>query len=218
MKLLRVASFLLAYLLLHSAIALADEKETHKTSDFTGHWAESAISRLIELKAINGYEDGSFRPEKEITRAEFLKILVESLQLKKASGGVFEDIKEHWAQSYIETAVMHGVIVPIEIGAKFKPDNYITRIDMISWMMRGLKLEKLETQSPFVDATLSYGYATRAYMEKLIDGYVNDKGELELRPERFSTRAEAATIITRILDYMADPEAYKKSFEEKGGN
>jgi hypothetical protein len=184
-------------------------------SDSEGHWADSSITRLTSSGIINGYPDGTFKPENKITRGEFIKILVKSLGFELLSGGVFSDMKGHWAESYVETAASNGIIIPLEIGPNFSPDSNITRIDMVTMMVRALKLDPLNVKSPFVDTVTSYGYANVAFEEYLVRGYINAKGEREFHVDGQTTRAEASTIITRMLDYTADPVKFKEDMKAK---
>ena len=60
--------------------------------DSAGHWAENAIDRWFEYEVVSGYEDGSFRPETEITRAEMAAILARLLLLQEKSDKSFADL------------------------------------------------------------------------------------------------------------------------------
>jgi hypothetical protein len=60
-------------------------------TDIAGHWAESNIKKLVSLGAISGYPDGTFRPNNNITRAEFVTVLVKAFQIEGQGGKVFVD-------------------------------------------------------------------------------------------------------------------------------
>src|SRR5690606_8635404 len=68
-------------------------------TDIEDHWAEADTLRLVSLGAIEGYPDGTFRPEQSITRAEFVKLVAESLGLDSRSdaGSLFADAIPDWA-------------------------------------------------------------------------------------------------------------------------
>ena len=69
------------------------------------HWAYSVIMDMTTKKILSGYPDNTFMPNKSITRAEFAKILVLTLNLKEKNNISFQDVKkEHWAYNYIEVA------------------------------------------------------------------------------------------------------------------
>lgn len=105
-------------------------------SDTTSHWAKTDIDRLTALKAIGGYEDGTFRPDHSITRAEFSKILCKSLELTMLSGQAFEDTADHWANDDLYTLVQQGILVPAEYGGHYSPDTAITRSEIAVMLVR----------------------------------------------------------------------------------
>ena len=87
-----------------------------------------AISTLSTLQVINGYEDGSFQPEKEITRAEYTKMIVYMLGMDSFTTPIttFTDVPEsHWANAYIKTAYDMGIINGFDDGT-FRPDAPVT--------------------------------------------------------------------------------------------
>ena len=89
---------------------------------------KKAITTLSKLKVINGYQDGTFGPEKDITRAEFTKIIVYMLGYGELSTLItqFEDVKpDHWANANIKTAYDLGIINGYS-ATEFGPDNPVT--------------------------------------------------------------------------------------------
>ena len=86
-----------------------------------------AITTLSKLGVINGYEDGTFKPDGSITRAEFTKIVTYTLGLSelKTEPKEFSDISEHWARYNIKTAYDQGIINGFEDGT-FRPDENVT--------------------------------------------------------------------------------------------
>ena len=89
---------------------------------------KKAITTLSKLKVINGYQDGTFGPEKDITRAEFTKIIVYMLGYEDLSTKItqFKDVSDdHWANANIKTAYDLGIINGYSETA-FGPDNPVT--------------------------------------------------------------------------------------------
>lgn len=94
-------------------------------------WYASAITIMTELNIVKGYEDGSFKPNDPITRAEFATM---ASQFDKLSGGSlnFTDVKtSHWAYSYIASAYNKGWISGYPDGS-FKPEKSISREEVVS--------------------------------------------------------------------------------------
>jgi len=188
-------------------------------------WFSDAVGKLNSLKIIDGLPDGSFNPKGEVTRAQFVKMLVQAMEYKKIDSVSFDDIKPfpsskaHWASVYIETALRNGVIIKEEIGNNFYPDVPIARKDMAMMMFKALKLTPSEGANPFYDLTEANGYLTKLYEEYLIRGVI-EGGKRLFRPEGLTTRAEAAVIISRMVDYKADPEGFKErmAMEERFAN
>ncbi|HOR86819.1 MAG TPA: S-layer homology domain-containing protein [Bacillota bacterium] len=185
-------------------------------------WFAEAIGKLSALKIIDGLPDGSFNPQGQVTRAEFVKMLVQAMEYKKIDSISFEDIKPfptskpHWASVYIETALRNGVIIKEEEGDKFYPDVPLTRKDMVMMMYRALKLEPSEGKNPYFDLPEPNGYFTKAYEEYLVRG-IPMNGKFIFNPTGVTTRAEAATIISRMVEYKADPSGFvaKAAMEER---
>ncbi len=101
---------------------------------------EDAINTLVGLGIVAGYEDGTFRPEKTITRAEMAKMMVVTLgygDLVAGSKSNFADTQGHWADAYIALAAGKG-IVQGDGNGKFRPDAIVSYDEAITMLVRGL--------------------------------------------------------------------------------
>ncbi len=98
-------------------------------------WSNKAVSTMANGKYVLGYEDGTFRPEAPITRAEFVTIAARFLEKKNNNTVTFSDIEGHWAESYIELAAGQSWIAGYEDGT-FRPDSYITRAEAMAIINR----------------------------------------------------------------------------------
>ena len=97
--------------------------------DIMGKWYENAVSIMAGLGMLHGYEDGTFRPENKITRAEFVTI---AAQFVTPAGGTssFPDVPDsYWAAPYIVTASSKGWVTGDENG--FRPEAKITRAETV---------------------------------------------------------------------------------------
>jgi len=106
----------------------------------------TAVSRLASIDILTGYEDGTFKPEGTITRAEAAAVIVRMLgkeKVAKASASVtqFKDMTGHWANGYVNTAAGAGVVKGYEDGT-FKPDAQVTYAEIVTMMVRALEQEK----------------------------------------------------------------------------
>ena len=101
-------------------------------------WHNNAIATMSKTGAFQGYNDGTFKPNQAMTRAELAKVAVSFFPdgvETAANKTTFSDINGHWAQSYIQKAADLGLIQGYPDGT-YKPDNYISRAEAMSIINR----------------------------------------------------------------------------------
>ena len=156
------------------------------------HWAYKNIMTLVNEGTINGYDDGTFKPAKSVTRAEFVKMIG---KWDQKHDGEYEDLStNHWAYEYIMWSGLDSV------GTVIRPDEAIKRSDVINliWKRNGspkhdLAPKAISNQGTNSDAT------SWAYTIGLMKG---DDG-LNLRLDSSLTRAEAAALIVRSREMVS---------------
>lgn len=161
-----------------------------------GAWYLGSISKLYGLDIINGYPDGTFKPNGTITRGEFTKMLVYS----KDYEGI-ETNDTHWAAPVREKAIELGWL---EEGEFLDLNKNITRLEMASMITRvsGETVEDLETYSnsltdfSSISDTELRQEALTSYGLGIVAGYPDQT----FRPEETATRAEASAMLIRLLD------------------
>jgi hypothetical protein len=166
-----------------------------------GSWEDGPVQYLANLRVISGYPDGSFRPDRLVTRAQFAKILVGAMgwQIVSPQTGHFRDVAPgSWAYGYIETAVARGAISGYPDGT-FRPEAYLTRAQLAKMVSvaRGWSMSPPYTDS-FTDANQGdwfYRYAEMMHAAGVIDGYSDGT----FRPSAPATRAQVAKIISLSL-------------------
>ena len=95
--------------------------------DIENHWAKTDIVYLMEKGIMEGYSDRTFRPNRNITRAEFLKVVNNVFQFKEEADIAFKDVKENsWFYEDVKKAVAVGYIKGYE-DETFRPNRPITR-------------------------------------------------------------------------------------------
>ncbi|HEY3373696.1 MAG TPA: S-layer homology domain-containing protein [Candidatus Aquicultor sp.] len=94
-------------------------------------WYTTYITELVSINVISGYNDGTFKPDEDITRAEFAKMICLATGWDaKATRMSFRDVTQgHRACTYIESAKAHGVITGYP-DRTFKPNNSATRAEV----------------------------------------------------------------------------------------
>lgn len=103
-------------------------------------WYNEYVSYLANLGVIEGYEDGTFRPEEAITRQEFATMLAQLGEVLPAGEMPFTDVsaEEQWGIDYIYTTYANGWVEGYEDGT-FRPDNWITRAEAVKMVNGYLK-------------------------------------------------------------------------------
>ena len=98
-------------------------------------WYNNAVSTLTNAGIIDGYEDGTFKPNGNITRAEFATIAVRFFEATYEGENLFPDIDGHWAQDYINEAANAGIVDGYPDGT-FGPQKLITRAEAMTMVNR----------------------------------------------------------------------------------
>ena len=96
-----------------------------------GDWYNNAVSTMVQAGILNGYSDGTFRPNANITRGEFATIAARFLSNPYSTKDRFYDTEGHWAEVYINRAAEAGWIDGYPDGT-FRPDQAITRAEAVT--------------------------------------------------------------------------------------
>lgn len=174
------------------------QSEPGLPADLAGHWAKGSITELINAGVISGYPDGSFQPDKTVTRAEFTVMLVKALKLESRAGSQFTDTAAHWAGESISTAAAHGLISGYT-QSTFGPDDLITREQAAVIIARAAQLEAGEQTLAFNDAQQVAPWALPGVAAVVSKSYMSGYPDNSFRPQGNTTRAEAAAIISKLL-------------------
>ncbi|MFD0695836.1 S-layer homology domain-containing protein [Paenibacillus sp. GCM10027628] len=155
-------------------------------ADLRDHWAKNSVATAISKKYVDGYGDGTFRPENFVSVAEFIKMVVTATQLPVLGNTEGRE----WYVPYVKAAVEKGIV---------REDSINT--DMINKPISRLEMSKIAVRA--TDPTLQQKYVSindqgamfTAASKGLIQGLANG----ELAPDGSTTRAQSVTIIERIL-------------------
>lgn len=163
-------------------------------------WAKEAIETLYKNGAINGKTEDLFVPQDNITREEFVAIIVRVLGVDyKVSDVVFSDVLAGaWYEKYISAAVAEGIVSGKDDGT-FGVGENITRQDMAVMMCRALKAEVLSESVEFADDADISEYAKSSVYTMKNKGIINGFADGNFMPKKNATRAEAAVMIYRGL-------------------
>lgn len=168
-------------------------------------WAKEAILYLYEKGYVNGVSEKHFAPEKNVTREQFVVMLLRALEEKLTDGSEeFEDIiAGSYYEKYVNTAYKLGIVNGID-DRKFGVAENISRQDFATMIFRALKIKHIELQEnkskiEFIDSNEISDYAKEG-VEKLVKyGVINGFSDGTFRPTDLCTRAQAAKVIYEIV-------------------
>lgn len=161
------------------------------------HWAYSQIQYAMESGWVS--RTNNFRPDDNITRAEFVKILNRAFNLNQSSGVVFNDTKNHWAKYEIDIAVTNKVCNG-KSSTEFKPNDYITREEAAVMIANYKKINdsNFDKLSKHKDADKVSTWAKKSVEGILEKSYMKGYSDNTFRPKDKITRAEAVVTFSRI--------------------
>jgi len=188
----------------HSSGQTPDAGTSVVFSDLNGHWAEKSAKALVEKGIVNGYEDGTFRADSYITRAELTKIIVEALEIKASANISYTDVSsQSWYAPFVARAAASGVVKGFEDGS-FAPEKFVSRQDAVLMIYRAMMHH----------ATLPTGYKFFKDEKNIADyasdatrclgdiGVINGTDDNSFLPLNNITRGEMAAVVCRAMDYM----------------
>lgn len=181
-------------------------------SDIVGHWGAPEIEKLANKLVVEGVGGDRFSPDRAINRAEFTAMLVRSLALPIVStDSGFSDVNENaWYAGVVATAAEYGLVNGYTDGT-FRPQQTITREEIAAMVVRAaafagenISVSSSEQQrllSGYQDAgKIKWGHQEIAAAIKA--GIVQGTSATTLRPDANATRAQAAAMILRYLEYV----------------
>lgn len=169
--------------------------------DTKGHWAEKSIEEAVSLEIIKGYSDGRFKPDAKVSRAEFISMLNRALGNTTTGSISFGDVSgSAWFYYDVAKAVTAGFVDGFSDGT-FRPEAFITRQEAAVMLARLLPAYGYTTSlSRFSDYRSVASWAETAMTKMAGKGYISGYSDGKIHPLDSLTRAQAAKIITEIVD------------------
>ena len=206
----RFVSIVLAIAMILTMVPFAAFADETTASDLDGHWAENVITEWMDYGIINGYEDGTIRPNNKITRAEMTAMLDRVMDYQTKADNTFSDLQDTWYTDVILKANAAGVISGYPDGT-VKPDATITRQEAVAMFSRVLSLDtKNAPEATFTDNADVADWAKDAVNAMAAADYIHGS-DGQFRPNDGITRAEVVTILNNIFDKL-----YQKAGEYTG--
>ena len=172
--------------------------------DVAVHWSKSYVESMGAKHVISGYPDGTFLPEKAVTRAEFAKMVVEAMEYGTAKyQGQFPDVDQNdWYSGYVAAAEAKGIIYGYDDGS-FKPDTEMTRLVMSAMICRACSQELSgnadQILSIFADDEDIQAWGVNCAAKAVELGLMNGM-DGSFNPDGRVTRGQAATAIYRLYN------------------
>lgn len=178
-------------------------------------WCSPGLSSDEHIRYINGYGDALFAPQGFLTRAEAAKIIYSLLadSSKGPYAADFPDVsKDAWYYDAVTTLASHKILQGD--GGRFWPNDNITRAEFITILSRLFPLESGSGSFTDVSEDAWYCSTVASAVDKgWVTGYKNEDGGYSFRPGNNITRAEAVTIVNRVLGRSADKTAIDEAGE-----
>ncbi|RAU98158.1 S-layer homology domain-containing protein [Paenibacillus sp. YN15] len=177
--------------------------------DIAGHWAEATILKAIRLGLAEGYEDGTFRAERPVTREELAVLAARWLKSQgqwaslpvPGQGLPFRDGEaiSSWAEEAIAAAVQAGWLEGYEDGS-FRPQQAVTRAELAVFLQRMMKLRSsAETAPGFADQGDIPGWAADAVSAAATAGLFQGDEQGRFLPADAASRAQTISVLVRLL-------------------
>ncbi|GGD84928.1 S-layer homology domain-containing protein [Paenibacillus nasutitermitis] len=185
---------------------------TDAATDISGHWAEQNIQQWISQGLIEGYADGSFQPNKSVSRAEFMALVNRAFGFAETGGVSFKDLKEtDWSYSDIQKAVKAGYIAGFQDGT-IHPNAPITRQEIALIIERLLDLTPSAADADvFKDASVIPSWSKGAIGAVQAGGIMEGYADNSFKPANKATRAEAVVILEHSLKVKPAPVIFDKA-------
>ncbi len=186
MKKILSAVLVISLVLGSFGMVFAETSELELSQDVIGTEYEEAVAALTSLGIISGYPDGTFQPDKTITRAEMARLIIAALELDDSAislySSVLTDVGGHWAKGYVGYAAKIGVVSGY-LDKSFRPQNNVSYDEAITMIVRSL------------------GYLSEDVGKSWPDNYVEKGIELGiLEGIDGATRGDIALMLYRAMD------------------
>lgn len=171
-----------------------------KFSDIRGHWAEKYINQAVGQGIIKGYQDGTFRPDNAVTRAEFISMVNRALKCNGSTSIAFNDVySSQWYYADVAKAVSATYVAGYEDNT-FKPNNPISRQEVSVMISRFVPTyNNSGSLRNYSDYRSVDDWASTALSKVNGKGYIGAYSDGKIHPRDALTRAQTAKILCDIL-------------------
>jgi hypothetical protein len=184
-------------------------------TDIEGHWAEQVINRWVDRKIVDGYPDGTFRPNAPIRRAEFAALINRTFGYSTPSSVAFDDVVgNEWFANDISRAVGAGYMDGYPEGV-FKPNANISRQEAAMVLARINGLEETDETFDFIDINSIPAWSRWAVVAAARAGLMTGYPDGSFSPTASFTRAETVTVLDRLVAEVFTEEGIYGNADEQ---
>lgn len=197
----RLISMMMAIVMLLSLFPFSAFADEVTASDLDGHWAEQVMQEWMGYGIVAGYEDGTVRPDRSITRAEMTAMLDRVMDYQTKAANPFTDLDDAWYTEVVLKANAAGVISGYPDNT-VRPNATISRQEAVAMFARVLSLDTTNApEADFTDNDAVADWAKDAVNAMAAAGYIHGS-DGQFRPDAGITRAEVITIFNNIFDKL----------------
>ncbi len=170
--------------------------------DISGHWAQTDIEYLASLGIVKGDYDDKFSPDRAISRAEWIALITRVFEIQKEVYlNEYADVSDtDWFADNIQAARNKGLIRLLISEGRVYPEKEITREEAAYVLMNcGIEVKE-KSVVDFVDIDKASYEFREGILSVASNGFMTGRTDSEFAPKNSLTRAEAATIVKRVLD------------------
>ncbi|MFY3791468.1 S-layer homology domain-containing protein [Ureibacillus sp. MALMAid1270] len=203
-KLTAFVIVLIVLLSMSTTSTLASTKTTQFKDIPSNYWAKKEIDELVSKKIISGFSDGTFKPNKNMTRAETAVMIGKALNIsiENRPDPNFTDVNtSNSAYPYIVALTEEGVFAK---ATKFNPNAFLTRSQMAKILVKAFNL-KGTSSTTFNDVPKNH-WAYSSVQTLVSVGVTSGTTSTTFNPNGYVTRAQMAAFVKRTLDYQAVSE------------
>lgn len=197
-------SLILALALVLVSNGIQAAASSRQLTDVPGHWAEEAINALVKMGVVQGYPDGTFKPEDPVTRGEFSKMVASTFGYAPGIKADYYDAAGHWAEPFIAGLSKSEILKGYPDGT-FKPSKEVTRAEMAAVLSRvaGLGVIKSDMTGEWTpgyrDIATNHWAFVPVEIARRLDVVPLHFG-LVYEPDRSATRAETAYMVRAMAE------------------
>ncbi|MFZ5825750.1 MAG: phosphodiester glycosidase family protein [Bacillota bacterium] len=182
--------------------------------DVVGHWAAEPIAYVIEAGIMQGYPDGTFKPDAPISRGEVYTLLARQSGL--ASAGIMALpagwSRDHWSAPSGAALIQAGILIPAEEPGGGDWDAPITRASLARLLMRlqgrSAPQRGINQLIPDIQGRVDSAWISTAVAQGLMTGYPDGS----FGPDHSFTRAQTAVVIQRLRDPDTRPKLWREAY------